>query len=132
MTLNELNNTATSVGTYNNIPTALTSNTSVVNLVEGLTLEKEADKTNWVDGNLKYTITIKNEADKDYVTPKVTDIIDTDKVEFVKGSVTINGVAATEQQYNYEEASHTLTINLDTITPSSSSTITFLVTKKNG
>lgn len=130
--MNELNNTATSVGTYNNIPTALTSNTSVVNLVEGLALEKEADKTNWVDGNLKYTITIKNEADKDYVTPKVTDIIDTDKVEFVKGSVTINGVAATEQQYNYEEASHTLTINLDTITPSSSSTITFLVTKKNG
>lgn len=130
--MNELNNTATSVGTYNNIPTALTSNTSVVNLVEGLTLEKEADKTNWVDGNLKYTITIKNEVDKDYVTPKVTDIIDTDKVEFVKGSVTINGVAASEQQYNYEEASHTLTINLDTITPSSSSTITFLVTKKNG
>lgn len=130
--MNELNNTATSVGTYNNIPTALTSNTSVVNLVEGLTLEKEADKTNWVDGNLKYTITIKNEADKDYVTPKVTDIIDTDKVEFVKSSVTINGVAASEQQYNYEEASHTLTINLDTITPSSSSTITFLVTKKNG
>ena len=130
--MNELNNTATSVGTYNNIPTALTSNTSVVNLVEGLTLEKEADKTNWVDGNLKYTITIKNEADKDYVTPKVTDIIDTDKVEFVKGSVTINGVSASEQQYNYEEASHTLTINLDTITPSSSSTITFLVTKKNG
>ena len=130
--MNELNNTATSVGTYNNIPTALTSNTSVVNLVEGLTLEKEADKKNWVDGNLKYTITIKNEADKDYVTPKVTDIIDTDKVEFVKGSVTITGVAATEQQYNYEEASHTLTINLDTITPSSNSTITFLVTKKNG
>ena len=130
--MNELNNTATSVGTYNNIPTALTSNTSVVNLVEGLTLEKEADKTNWVDGNLKYTITIKNEADKDYVTPKVTDIIDTDKVEFVKGSDTINGVAASEQQYNYEEVSHTLTINLDTITPSSSSTITFLVTKKNG
>ena len=130
--MNELNNTATSVGTYNNISTALTSNTSVVNLVEGLTLEKEADKTNWVDGNLKYTITIKNEADKDYVTPKVTDIIDTDKVEFVKGSVTINGVAASEQQYNYEDASHTLTINLDTITPSSNSTITFLVTKKNG
>ena len=130
--MNELNNTATSVGTYNNTPTALTSNTSVVNLVEGLTLEKEADKTNWVDGNLKYTITIKNEADKDYVTPKVTDIIDIDKVEFVKGSVTINGVAASEQQYNYEDASHTLTINLDTITPSSNSTITFLVTKKNG
>ena len=130
--MKELDNTATSVVTENNMTTALTSNTSVVNLVEGLTLEKEADKTNWVDGNLKYTITIKNAADKDYVTPKVTDIIDTDKVEFVKGSVTINGVAATEQQYNYEEASHTLTIDLDTITPSSNSTITFLVTKKNG
>lgn len=42
--MNELNNTATSLGTYNNIPTSLTSNTSVVNIIEGLTLTKDADK----------------------------------------------------------------------------------------
>lgn len=42
--MNELNNTATSLGTYNSIPTSLTSNTSVVNMIEGLTLPKDADK----------------------------------------------------------------------------------------
>ena len=33
--MNELNNIATSVGTYNSVPTSLTSNTSVVNLIDG-------------------------------------------------------------------------------------------------
>lgn len=37
--MNELNNTATSVGTYN-IPTSLTFNTAVVNMVDGLTLKR--------------------------------------------------------------------------------------------
>lgn len=42
--MNELNNTATSIGNYNNIPTSLTSNVSVVNIIDGLSLTKEADK----------------------------------------------------------------------------------------
>ena len=42
--MNKLNNTATSVGTYNNIPTSLTFNTAVVNMVDGLTLTKDTDK----------------------------------------------------------------------------------------
>lgn len=87
--MNELNNTATSVGNYNNISTALTSNTSVVNIIEGLTLIKEADKTNWSGGNLKYTITVNNQTDKTYEKPVITDVIDTDLVEFINGSVII-------------------------------------------
>lgn len=55
--MNELNNTASANGTYNNIPTSVTSNTSVVNMIEGLTLTKEADKQNWSSGDLTYTIT---------------------------------------------------------------------------
>lgn len=42
--MNELTNTVIAVGNYNNIPTQLTSNTSIVNMIEGLSLTKEADK----------------------------------------------------------------------------------------
>ena len=42
--MNELNNVVTATGTYNDIPTSLTSNTMVVNMVDGLTIKKEADK----------------------------------------------------------------------------------------
>jgi hypothetical protein len=42
--MNKLNNTSTSIGKYNDFSTAITSNTSVVNMVKGLELLKEADK----------------------------------------------------------------------------------------
>lgn len=111
--MNELNNTATSVGNYNNISTALTSNTSVVNIIEGLTLIKEADKTNWSGGNLKYTITVNNQTDKTYEKPVITDVIDTDLVEFINGSVIINGIEASTSQYIYNNDTHTLSVDLD-------------------
>lgn len=129
--MNELNNTATSVGNYNNISTALTSNTSVVNIIEGLTLIKEADKTNWSGGNLKYTITVNNQTDKTYEKPVITDVIDTDLVEFINGSVIINGIEASTSQYRYNNDTHTLSVDLDDVTPSSISTLTFLVKKKD-
>lgn len=129
--MNELNNTATSVGNYNNISTALTSNTPVVNIIEGLTLIKEADKTNWSGGNLKYIITVNNQTDKTYEKPVITDVIDTDLVEFINGSVIINGIEASTSQYRYNNDTHTLSVDLDDVTPSSISTLTFLVKKKD-
>ena len=129
--MNELNNTATSVGNYNNISTALTSNTSVVNIIEGLTLIKEADKTNWSGGNLKYIITVNNQTDKTYEKPVITDVIDTDLVEFINGSVIINGIEASTSQYRYNNDTNTLSVDLDDVTPSSISTLTFLVKKKD-
>lgn len=129
--MNELNNTAISVGNYNNISTALTSNTSVVNIIEGLTLIKEADKTNWSGGNLKYTITVNNQTDKTYEKPVITDVIDTDLVEFINGSVIINKIEASTSQYRYNNDTHTLSVDLDDVTPSSISTLTFLVKKKD-
>lgn len=129
--MNELNNIALARGNYNNVPTSITSNTSIVNLVEGLTITKEADKTNWIDGNLTYTITIDNQSDKSYEQPIVTDIIDTSLVDFIDGSVKIDNVTATDTEYKYDTTTHTLTINLKDITPSSNSTITFLVKKKS-
>lgn len=128
--MNELTNTATATGTYNNIPTSLTSNTSVVNMIDGLTLTKSADKNNWADGNLTYTITIENNTDKSYVGPVIKDAIETTLVDFVVGSVTIGGVVATTGQYNYDDATGTLTITLEDLLPSSSSNITFQVKKK--
>lgn len=128
--MNELTNTATATGTYNNIPTSLTSNTSVVNMIDGLILTKSADKNNWADGNLTYTITIENNTDKSYVGPVIKDVIETTLVDFVVGSVTIGGVVATTGQYNYDDATGTLTITLEDLLPSSSSNITFQVKKK--
>lgn len=128
--MNELENTVTSVGNYNNIQTTLTSNTSKVNIINGLTLTKEADKQNWGSGYLTYIITLDNQTDQNYEKPTITDIIDTNLVEFVPGSVTIDDVEATQDKYSYNDATHTLTINLDDVTPSSSTTLTFQVEKK--
>lgn len=130
--MSELNNSVTAVGNYNSVPTTITSNVSVVNLVDGLSITKEADKTNWVDGNLTYTIMVKNDAESSYEKPVVTDIIDTTSVDFVDGSVTIDGTPATNgSQYSYDSGTHTLTINLNDILPSSSSTLKFQIKKKN-
>lgn len=128
--MNELNNTATSIGNYNNIPTSLTSNVSVVNIIDGLSLTKEADKKNWGSGELTYTITVDNQTDTSYVKPIVTDKIDTSLVEFVTGSVMINDTPATESQFSYDAGTSTLTINLDDVGATSKTTLTFRVTKK--
>ena len=96
--MNKLNNTSTSIEKYNDLSTIITSNTSVVNMVNGLELLKEADKK-MVDGILTYTIIINNQIEKEYVKPVITDIIDTNLVEFVDGSVTIDGIIATNDKY---------------------------------
>mgnify|MGYP006929166952 FL=1 len=81
----------------NNITPAvsLTSNTSVVNIVEGLTLVKDVDKK-WTNGILTYITAINNQADVTYVKTIATDIIDISIVEFIPDSVIINDVWATQ------------------------------------
>lgn len=128
--MNELNNTATATGTYNSVPTSLTSNATVVIMIDGLTLVKSADKKNWVDGNLTYTITINNQTANSYETPVVKDVLEDSLVEFVADSVTIDGVTADKSKYSYDEGTHTLTVNLEDVSPSSSSVLTFQVSKK--
>lgn len=128
--MNELSNIAKASGTYDNIPTSLTSNTSVVNVIEGLSLIKEADMENRGSGNLTYTITLDNQTDKTYENPIITDQIDSSLALFVPGSVTINGQAAQQGEYSYDSNTHTLTINLNEVTPSSKAVLTFQVEKK--
>ena len=126
--MSELFNTVTSLGNYNSIPTSLTSNTSVVNIIEGLTISKEADKKNWSDGNLTYTITIDNTTDTSYESVVVEDAIDTSLVELILESITINGAKAQTSEYSYEN--NTLKVNIERVGATSQSIITFSVKKK--
>ena len=118
------------LGNYNNIPTEINSEAVVVSMIDGLTVTKTADKMVWADGLLTYTIVINNKADLSYTTPVITDILDTTKVGFVNESVTIDGVKVENSKYTYEESTGTLTITLDDIEATGSTTITFQVSKK--
>lgn len=100
-------------------------------MIEGLTLTKDADKKNWGSGELTYTITLENQTDTTYVNPIITDVIDNGLVKFVTGSVMINDIAVTEDEYSYNEASHTLTVNLKDIVAGSTTTLTFRVEKNS-
>ena len=131
VTIVKLNNSVTATGNYNSVPTSLTSNVSVVNMIDGLTLTKDADKKNWANGDLTYIIIIDNQTDTAYENPIVTDIIDHTLVKFVPNSVTINGMQADTSKYNYNEDTHTLTVNLEDIEPSSTTTLTFRVEKNS-
>lgn len=127
--MNELNNIVTAVGNYNGIATTITSNNVVVNMIDGLTIIKSANKTNWADGNLEYTIVINNGTDTSYNEVKVTDVIDTNLVTFITDSVTINDASSSE--YTYDAETGTLTINLSDVLPSGSSMVKFQVKKKD-
>ena len=125
-----LSNTVSALGNYNNVPTAMASEAVLVTLLDGLKITKTADKLVWADGVLTYTIVLTNDETKPYTAPVVTDIIDNTLVDFISGSVMIEGVAATDDQYSYNENTHTLTVLLDDIAATSTRTITFQVKKK--
>lgn len=126
----ELENIASVVGTYNNLPTSMTSQALVVAMIDGLSITKSADKQSWVDGSLTYTIKIDNQATQSYENPVITDVLDNTLVDFVEDSVYIDGEKATASQYTYDSETHTLTINLSSIESNTSSTVTFQVSKK--
>lgn len=117
-------------GNYNDIPTSISSEAVVVTMLDGLTVTKSADKSVWTDSALTYTVEVNNETTVNYTEPVITDTLNTTLVSFVAGSVTINGEKMDESKYTYSDATGLLTINLDTISPLSKSTITFQVTKK--
>ncbi len=126
--MSQLTNTAISNGNYNNIPTTLTSSTSIVNLIEGLSISIEPDKKNWTDGFLTYQITIENQTELPYENSVITDELDTSLIEFVEDSVMINDIKATTSQYEYN--TNTLTINLGTVGAHQTGIAKFSVKKK--
>lgn len=128
--LNELTNTATSVGTYDGLSTEMTSEAVVVLMLDDLTITKSADRQVWVTGNLTYTITITNDTENDYETPVVTDTIDPTLATLVPDSVTINGVPATSPtDYTFDDVTGLLTVNLPDIVAESNAVIVFEVSR---
>ena len=127
---NNLSNTVTVLGNYNEIPTSISSQALVVAMIDGLTVTKTADKMVWADGVLTYTIEVDNKALESYTSPIITDILDISLVSFVNDSVTIDGTKAEESKYTYNDADGTLTINIPDIIASGKCVVTFQVTKK--
>lgn len=127
---NNLSNTVTVLGNYNEIPTSISSQALVVAMIDGLTVTKTADKMVWADGVLTYTIEVDNKALESYTSPAITDVLDISLVSFVNGSVTIDGAKAEESKYTYNDADGTLTINIPDIAASGKCVVTFQVSKK--
>lgn len=127
---NNLSNTVTVLGNYNEIPTSISSQALVVAMIDGLTVTKTADKMVWADGVLTYTIEVDNKALESYTSPTITDVLDISLVSFVNDSVTIDGTKAEESKYTYNDADGTLTINIPDIIASGKCVVTFQVTKK--
>ena len=66
-------NSASVSGTYNLSPLSIQSNTVITKIVSGLTVKKEVDKQEWIEGNLTYTITVQNNAENSFVSPVLVD-----------------------------------------------------------
>ena len=105
-----------------------TSLVSVLNLINGLTITKSANKINWVDGYLTYKIVITNTSDGNYENAYITDSLDK-TVEFVSNSLIIDNVVATEDDYDYDAEENILTIYLNNVDNKTSKLITFQVKK---
>lgn len=127
---NKLNDIVSVVGDYNEIATEINSNALVVVMINGLTVTKSADKMNWADGLLTFTVVINNETNETYKNPVISDILDTSLVTFEDGTVTIDGEVAEASKYTYDDVTGKLTINGNDVLASSTSTITFKVAKK--
>ncbi len=122
----KLSNIANVVGNYDSVPTSLTSEAVITEMIAGLTIVKTADKQNWASGNLTYTVTITNNADSPYETPTFTDTLDPTLIKLVENSVQVNGNTA---NYTYDAPSGLLTISLETIANTENAVITFQVQK---
>lgn len=50
-----------------------------------------------------------------YENIKLTDVLDTTYITFINDSVEVNNVAAQSSEYNYDDSTHNLTINLASV-----------------
>lgn len=107
--MNELSNSVKVVDVYNKILTFLTSNITTVNLINELTITKAADKQNWRDGFLTYTMAIiSNKNNTNFFNSVIIDIIDTTLVDFVENNISINSRPASGSEYSYDGDTHIL------------------------
>lgn len=122
-----LSNSASVTGTYDAVPLTLQSNVVITEIVNGITIKKEASKQKWIDGELTYTITIENNSDNSFENPKLVDVLDPNIIKLVENSVKVDNI---DTNYTYEDSTGTLNINLNTIAALNTSVITFRVQQK--
>lgn len=107
-------------------PISFSSNLVTTTIVDGLTVEKSADKTYWVDGPLTYTIVVTNNSGISLSGGTLTDTLDTSRVSFdVEYGVYIDD----SKSSNFEYTAPTLTVTLPSLDDSKTATIKFRVTK---
>ncbi len=126
----ELTNQVDIAGQYGNPASAISFSSNLVSttIVEGLTVLKEADKTNWVDGPLTYTITVQNNSGETLSSGKLTDQINTTLVNFsTTYGVQLDG--QTYRTYTYNDG--TLEITLPDLANGEQKVIKFQVTRKS-
>lgn len=121
-----LSNIANVTGDYDAIPTTLTSEAVITEMIAELTIVKTADKQNCASGNLAYTVTISNSAENPFKKPTFTDTLDPLLISLVENSVKVNG---TDANYTYDSETGLLTVELETIAKDGSTEITFQVQK---
>lgn len=130
MAVENLTNQVSIDGQYGNPASAITfaSNVVTTKIVQGLTVTKTADKTNWVDGPLTYTVLVENNSGETLTSGSLTDVLDTNLVEFNSTyGVQINSQSSS----NYTYESGTLKITLPDLADTEQATITFQVTRKS-
>lgn len=121
-----LSNIANVTGDYDAIPTTLTSEAVITEMIAELTIVKTVDKQNCASGNLAYTVTISNLAENPFEKPTFTDTLDPLLISLVENSVRVNG---TDANYTYDSETGLLTVELETIAKDGSTEITFQVQK---
>lgn len=116
MSITPYEQTSNALGGYPDMGTAMTA-AITIQLVDGLDMTLEADRTYWVNGLLKYAATISNTSGVAYTTPNITFALDTSIMTFVDESVKINGIDAEEGtdfgEYEYSDGK--LIVHLNTI-----------------
>jgi len=108
-------------------PVSFSSNIVTTSIIQGLTVTKTADKVNWVDGPLTYTVQIQNTSGSSLTSGVLTDNLNTDLVEFNNTyGVNIDDSPTSDFTYSGGE----LKITLPTLANDQTTKITFQVTKK--
>lgn len=125
--MNRLLNTAFSSGDYNGDLVFVSSNVLIVDLVDKLVLVKSANKDSWDNGYLTYKVEIKNNSDFLYENAVLSDVLNDSLVDFVNDSVVIEG---TDGSYYYDDITHSLVVNLESIDKMSDVVVSFKVRKK--
>lgn len=124
--INDLINTASSLGTYNGISTEMTTEAVVTQLIDDLSITKEASRDSWITGNMTYTITLVNDTEEPYEDVVVTDTINPALATLVDGTVKIDGVVVSSPgDYTFDVPSGLLTVNLGAVAATTTAVIEF-------